>query len=91
MSTFALKAWVLEKEAELRRPWSFGEDAEMSLLSIAVALANLSVNLLLSGGFISCLGQYSAHVAADLLSLTSPHTEAISALPSLAASFFQHL
>lgn len=64
LSTFMLKAWVLEKETELRSSWSSGEDAEMSLPSTAVVLVNLSVNLLLKGGFISCLGQYSPHVGA---------------------------
>ena len=62
----------------------------MSLMSTAVVLVNLSVNLLLKGGFISCLGQYSPHAGADLLILTSPHTKAILVFPRPAASFFQH-
>lgn len=90
LSTFVLKAWVLEKETELRSSWSFREEAEMSLMSTAVVLVNLSVNLLLKGGFISCLGQYSPHAGADLLILTSPHTKAILVFPRPAASFFQH-
>jgi len=39
----------------------------MSSMSTAVVLVNLSVNLLLKGGFISCLGHYSPHAGADLL------------------------
>lgn len=88
LSTFVLKAWVLEKETELRSSWSFREDAEMSLMSTAVVLVKLSVNLLLKGGFISCLGQYSSHVGVNLLRLISPHTKAILVFPRPAASFF---
>lgn len=60
----------------------------MSFMSIAVTLVNLSVNLLLKGGFISCLGQCRPHMGADLLRLTPSHTKAILVFPRPASSFF---
>lgn len=42
LSTFVLKAWVLQKEAELRSSWSFREDAEMNSMGSAVVFVNLA-------------------------------------------------